>query len=106
MPSHGEVCAIATSDGEPHARPTNLLSGNFGPGVNGPLLIAILLVAALMTLLGKANWYLPGWVDRLLPRISIEGAEYFQARDAREAAGQLHAAHPVQYAEAGASQRE
>ncbi|MEU3464675.1 MMPL family transporter [Streptomyces sp. NPDC006733] len=31
-----------------------------------------LLVPALMHLLGGANWWLPGWLDRRLPRISIE----------------------------------
>ncbi|UQA92963.1 MMPL family transporter [Streptomyces halobius] len=31
-----------------------------------------LLVPALMHLLGGANWWLPGWLDRWLPRISIE----------------------------------
>ena len=69
-------------------------------------IVRCLLVPALMVLMGRANWYLPRWVDRLLPRLSIEGAEYFQARDAREAAGQLHAAHPVQYAEPETSQRQ
>ena len=68
--------------------------------------VRCLLVPALMVLMGKANWYLPRWIDRLLPRISIEGAEYFQARDAREAAGQLRTAHQVQYAEPEASQRQ
>ena len=68
--------------------------------------VRCLLVPALMVLMGKVNWYLPRWLDRLLPRISIEGAEFFQARDAREAAGQLHAAHPVQYAEPETSQRQ
>jgi len=34
-----------------------------------------LLVPALMHLLGGANWWLPGWLDRRLPRISIEGPE-------------------------------
>ena len=40
-----------------------------------------------MTMLGKVNWYLPSWLDRVLPRVSIEGAEYFAARD-RQAAGE------------------
>ncbi|MFJ8585361.1 MMPL family transporter [Streptomyces sp. NPDC093595] len=31
-----------------------------------------LLVPALMHLLGGANWWLPRWLDRILPRISIE----------------------------------
>ncbi|GEC06879.1 membrane protein [Streptomyces spinoverrucosus] len=34
-----------------------------------------LLVPALMHLLGGANWWLPGWLDRHLPRISIEPPE-------------------------------
>jgi RND superfamily putative drug exporter len=31
-----------------------------------------LLVPALMHMLGGANWWLPRWLDRRLPRISIE----------------------------------
>ncbi|MFJ4694576.1 MMPL family transporter [Streptomyces sp. NPDC088766] len=34
-----------------------------------------LLVPALMHLLGAANWWLPRWLDRRLPRISIEPPE-------------------------------
>ncbi|WP_415951605.1 MMPL family transporter [Streptomyces sp. KLOTTS4A1] len=34
-----------------------------------------LLVPALMHLLGGANWWLPNWLDRILPRISIEPPE-------------------------------
>ena len=26
-----------------------------------------------MDLLGDRNWWLPGWLDRILPRIHIEG---------------------------------
>ncbi|MFH9724333.1 MMPL family transporter [Streptomyces sp. NPDC017254] len=42
-----------------------------------------LLVPALMHLLGGANWWLPKWLDRLLPRISIEAPECREAADAR-----------------------
>ncbi|MEE1814382.1 MMPL family transporter [Streptomyces sp. SP18ES09] len=42
-----------------------------------------LLVPALMHLLGGANWWLPTWLDRLLPRISIEPPECREAADAR-----------------------
>jgi RND superfamily putative drug exporter len=31
------------------------------------------LVPALMHLLGPANWWLPGWLDRILPHLSVEG---------------------------------
>ncbi len=47
--------------------------------------VRCLLVPALMVMVGKANWYLPKWVDRILPRISIEGAEFFEERDRRAA---------------------
>jgi putative drug exporter of the RND superfamily len=40
-------------------------------------LVRCLLVPAVMTLLGKASWWMPSWLDRLLPRISIEGEGYF-----------------------------
>jgi putative drug exporter of the RND superfamily len=67
-------------------------------------IVRCLLVPALMVLMGRANWYLPRWVDRPLPRISIEGGEFFQACHAREAAGQLCTAHQVQHAEPEISQ--
>ena len=31
-------------------------------------IVRMVLVPATMTLLGRANWWLPGWLDRLLPR--------------------------------------
>jgi RND superfamily putative drug exporter len=33
----------------------------------------MLLVPATMELLGDANWWLPRWLDRILPKISVEG---------------------------------
>ncbi|MDF3289277.1 MMPL family transporter [Streptomyces silvisoli] len=38
-----------------------------------------LLVPALMHLLGGANWWLPGWLERRLPRLSIEPPETEEA---------------------------
>jgi RND superfamily putative drug exporter len=35
-------------------------------------IVRMILVPATMTLMGKANWWLPGWLDRLLPHISLE----------------------------------
>jgi putative drug exporter of the RND superfamily len=37
--------------------------------------IRLLLVPATMRLLGDANWWIPSWLDRLLPNLDIEGAE-------------------------------
>lgn len=53
-------------------------------------IVRCLLVPAVMVMTGKANWYLPRWLGRLLPRISIEGEEYFRARD--RLVGQRHPA--------------
>ncbi|MCW3057670.1 MAG: hypothetical protein JWO21_1639 [Solirubrobacterales bacterium] len=38
------------------------------------LIIRTVLVPAIMHSLGKANWYFPGWLERRLPRLEIEGA--------------------------------
>ena len=43
--------------------------------------VRCLLVPALMILMGKVNWCMPHWLDRLVPQISIEGAEFFEARE-------------------------
>jgi RND superfamily putative drug exporter len=39
------------------------------------LVIRSLLVPALMHLIGPANWALPIWLDRILPRLTIEATE-------------------------------
>ena len=36
-------------------------------------IVRMLLVPATMELLGDANWWLPKWLDRLLPNFSVEG---------------------------------
>ena len=43
--------------------------------------VRCLLVPALMILMGKSNWYMPKWLDRIVPKISIEGAEFFDQQD-------------------------
>ncbi|MFI6443919.1 MMPL family transporter [Kitasatospora sp. NPDC050543] len=35
-------------------------------------IVRLVLVPATMTLLGRANWWLPGWLDRLLPELKVE----------------------------------
>ncbi len=44
-------------------------------------IVRCLLVPALMLLMGKVNWYMPGWLERIVPHLSIEGAEFFQVDD-------------------------
>ena len=34
--------------------------------------VRMILVPATMALMGRANWWLPGWLDRLLPHLSLE----------------------------------
>jgi RND superfamily putative drug exporter len=36
-------------------------------------IVRMILVPAAMKLMGDANWWIPGWLDRLLPTIDIEG---------------------------------
>ncbi|MGO9193253.1 MAG: MMPL family transporter [Streptosporangiaceae bacterium] len=51
--------------------------GEFGLGLAAAVLLdafllRTLLVPALMHLSGRANWWLPGWLDHILPHLSIE----------------------------------
>ena len=50
----------------------------FGTGLAAAILldatvVRMLLVPATMELLGDKNWWLPKWLDRLLPNIDVEG---------------------------------
>ncbi|UGS35110.1 MMPL family transporter [Capillimicrobium parvum] len=49
-------------------------------------LVRCLLVPAVMVLLGRANWWFPRWLDRIMPNFSIEGEEWFRKRDEEAAA--------------------
>src|ERR1700760_3201085 len=49
-------------------------------------IVRCLLVPAVMELMGKWAWWMPSWLDRIVPRISIEGEEFFEARDRAAAA--------------------
>jgi RND superfamily putative drug exporter len=43
-------------------------------------IVVLLFVPALITVLGRRMLWLPRWLDRILPRVSIEGEEYFERR--------------------------
>ncbi|HEX5309397.1 MAG TPA: MMPL family transporter [Solirubrobacteraceae bacterium] len=47
--------------------------------------VRCLLVPSVMVIMGKVNWWMPRWLDRVLPKVSIEGAEFFEQADARAA---------------------
>jgi RND superfamily putative drug exporter len=36
-------------------------------------IVRMVLVPATMELLGNANWWLPRWLDRVLPHVNVEG---------------------------------
>ncbi len=62
----------------------------FGLGLGAAILIDVLIVRmivspALMTLLGDRAWWLPGWLERLLPDVSLEG-DHEQRPPARQPA--------------------
>jgi RND superfamily putative drug exporter len=50
--------------------------------------VRMLLVPATMELLGDANWWLPKWLDRILPRIQIEGEEAVVSHVLEETGGE------------------
>lgn len=43
------------------------------------LVVRLLLAPAVMTMLGDAAWRLPAWLDRILPSVSLEGADSLPA---------------------------
>jgi uncharacterized membrane protein YdfJ with MMPL/SSD domain len=45
-------------------------------------IVRCLLVPAVMELLGRRAWWMPEWLGRFVPHISIEGEEFFARRDA------------------------
>lgn len=52
----------------------------FGVGLTAAVLLdafvlRLVLLPAVMRLLGERNWWLPGWLDRLLPNWHVEGAD-------------------------------
>ncbi len=65
--------------------------------------VRMLLVPAAMQLMGRANWWLPAAVDRILPHVHVEGRPEFYASlaiagadvPAQKRAGESRAATPV-----------
>ena len=87
------VFAAFVANGDPTVK-------QFGVGLATAILIdativRCLLVPALMVLMEKWNWWLPGWLDRIVPKVSIEGEEYFKGRPAGRAPEAPAAAPPA-----------
>jgi len=47
-------------------------------------LVRCVLLPATMSLFGRACWYMPRWLDRIIPSFSIEGDSYFEGRDSEQ----------------------
>jgi RND superfamily putative drug exporter len=61
----------------------------FGLGLAAAVLVdatvvRLVLVPATMELLGKANWWLPRWLSRIVPRVDVEGHEEPQQAEVPE----------------------
>jgi RND superfamily putative drug exporter len=41
--------------------------------------VRLILIPSVMTIFGEANWWLPGWLGRLLPHISVESERDVEA---------------------------
>ena len=66
----------------------DIIGKMFGLGLGLAILIDVLIVRlviapAVVTLLGDKAWWLPGWLDRLLPNVSLEG-HLVESQDERE----------------------
>jgi putative drug exporter of the RND superfamily len=66
----------------------DIIGKMFGVGLGLAILIDVLIVRlviapAVVTLLGDRAWWLPGWLDRLLPNVSLEG-HLVESVDGRE----------------------
>jgi putative drug exporter of the RND superfamily len=43
----------------------------------------LLLAPALLVLAGSGSWWMPAWLDRVLPHVDIEGTSATRAREAK-----------------------
>jgi RND superfamily putative drug exporter len=55
----------------------------FGVAVDA-FVVRMTIVPALMSLFGKAAWWLPRWLDRVLPDVDVEGAKLVEPGDSDE----------------------
>jgi uncharacterized membrane protein YdfJ with MMPL/SSD domain len=78
----------------------------FGVGLATAVLLAGILVITLapatISLMGEAAWWLPRWLDRILPHIDIEGENAVKTEEAPEHEATIPP-HPVSHDESPAS---
>lgn len=66
--------------------------------------VRMVIVPAVMTLFDKAAWWLPGWLDRAMPNLDVEGEQLMATLDARDEARDL--ARPADAADGTAGEPE
>jgi RND superfamily putative drug exporter len=54
------------------------------------VIVRSVLVPSLMLLAGKANWWLPAWLDRFLPHLNVEGSGGSDAAGSSSGSPELH----------------
>jgi RND superfamily putative drug exporter len=70
-------------------------------------LVRMTLVPALMALLGRAAWWMPSWLGRLLPNVDVEGEELREHREAVEwAHGERQAIISTEYLVVGSREHQ
>ena len=79
----------------------------FGIGMSFAILIdatlvRLVLVPAFMELAGRANWWMPGWLDRVLPRLTIEAHGLHAPPSLARMLGRLKAPKPYESGTPGA----
>ncbi len=67
-------------------------------------IVRMLIVPSTMELLGARNWWLPKWLDRILPNLNVEGTHPHEPIPGLDADDSAAAPHP-DVVGAGASQR-
>ena len=64
--------------------PTILIGILFGLAIGvliDAFLVRLILVPAVMSLLGKSAWWLPKWLDKILPNVDGEGSSLEREKD-------------------------
>jgi RND superfamily putative drug exporter len=49
--------------------------------------VRCLLVPALMVMVGETNWWMPRFLEPVVPQLNVEGSEFFAAQDAERVQG-------------------
>ena len=78
----------------------NVVIKMFGIGLSAAVfldatVVRMVIVPAVMTLFDRTAWWLPGWLDRLLPNLDVEGERLIEALDAHDGGRHQSAPNPV-----------